>query len=227
MDHQEKETGLTGTQKTGFVLLLIFGFMTIGLGMLQMRNNIYNPFSVRLTEADDLQNLFENQDMVLQSIDTDHDGLNDWEELNFYETSPYLSDTDSDGLDDKVEIDQGADPLCPAGADCSIYQGELPTPPEEIIVSPLQDGSNTPFDILSDAGLVEEEGGDMTAVLSSLQDPEKLREMLLGTGTIGKEQLDEIDDKTLLSLVQEMMSAQGETVDLITTTSTNLQEILP
>ena len=33
----------------------------------------------------------------LQRIDTDRDTITDYQELNFYSTSPYLPDTDSDG----------------------------------------------------------------------------------------------------------------------------------
>lgn len=219
MDSSENQNGLTGAQKTGFVLLLIFGFMTIGLGGLQIRNNIFNPFAVRLTEADDLQSLFENQDMKLQSIDTDRDGLSDWEELNFYETSPYLSDTDSDGLDDKIELDSGKDPLCPEGGDCALYQGELPDVEKETDVSPLSDNVSTPNDILVDSGLKGEEELDTLTVFESIQDVNKLRELLLGTGSIGKEQLDEIDDATLMALVDEMVGEQDILLDMVTSTS--------
>jgi len=219
MDNQEFRNGLTGTQKTGFVLLLIFGFMTIGLGMLQMRNTIYNPFAIRLTDADDLQSLFENQDMILQSIDTDHDGLNDWEELNFYETSPYLPDTDSDGIGDKVELDAGKNPLCPEGEDCGVYQGELPDADAETDVSPLSNSVATTNDILVGSGLASGDEMDTLTVLESIQDVSKLRELLLGTGSIGKKQLDEIDDATLMSLVNEMVGDQGDLLDMVATST--------
>ncbi|MFZ2190058.1 MAG: hypothetical protein WAV48_04720, partial [Candidatus Magasanikiibacteriota bacterium] len=109
MDYQQSNKSLNNTQKTGFVLLLVFGILAVGLGLLQMRNAIYNPFysQVAMTGEADADNLILDESARLQSIDTDRDGINDWEELNFYETSPYLADTDSDGMEDKVEIDSG------------------------------------------------------------------------------------------------------------------------
>ena len=45
------------------------------------------------------------------SIDTDEDGLNDYEEINNYKTSPINSDTDGDGLSDWTEVSNGLNPL--------------------------------------------------------------------------------------------------------------------
>ncbi len=41
----------------------------------------------------------------LHSLDSDNDGLNDWEEINLYYTDPNNPDTDFDGINDKVELD--------------------------------------------------------------------------------------------------------------------------
>jgi len=46
-------------------------------------------------------------------IDSDGDGLSDWEEINIYGTDPYLADTDGDGVSDFLEILYGTDPLVP------------------------------------------------------------------------------------------------------------------
>ena len=100
MDNQQPNSGLNSTQKTGFVLLLVFGIMAVGLGFLQMRNNIYNPFAISIFQDESNIDSLLDEQTRLQMIDTDHDGINDWEELNFYETSPYLPDTDSDGAGD-------------------------------------------------------------------------------------------------------------------------------
>jgi len=44
-------------------------------------------------------------------MDTDGDGLNDFEELMNYKTNPLLADTDAGSVNDKVEVDRGTDPL--------------------------------------------------------------------------------------------------------------------
>jgi hypothetical protein len=46
-------------------------------------------------------------------VDTDADGLHDFEENNIYGTNPEDADTDNDTWSDKDEIDAGTDPLDP------------------------------------------------------------------------------------------------------------------
>lgn len=198
------KTSLTKEQKTGFVLLLIFGILAVGLGVLQLRNTIYSPFVTRTAvNANNVQNLLD-QETRLQMIDTDQDGLNDFEELTFYETSPYLPDTDSDGLPDKIEIEQGTNPLCPEGSACDLEES-LPTPTTTTgIISPLVEETMTPLDILSGTG----EGASLLNVQEMANDPQKLRELLIATGQISEEALAGVDDKTLLDLVQEIMGGE-------------------
>jgi hypothetical protein len=65
-------------------------------------------------DQDGLSNLGEflnNTD--LNNSDSDHDGLDDGEEINIYGTDPLDSDTDNDGYDDESEIEHNTDPLDP------------------------------------------------------------------------------------------------------------------
>lgn len=50
-----------------------------------------------------LQSLDEE---TLRSLDTDDDGLNDWEEMNEYNTDPLSADSDGDGLNDGEEVNE-------------------------------------------------------------------------------------------------------------------------
>ncbi|MEI6529362.1 MAG: CAP domain-containing protein [Candidatus Falkowbacteria bacterium] len=43
-------------------------------------------------------------------IDSDKDGLSDWEEINIYGSNPHDEDTDGDGVDDGEEVLQGRNP---------------------------------------------------------------------------------------------------------------------
>ncbi len=202
-----KKDGLTNTQKTGFVLLLVFGLLAVSLGVLQMRNTIYNPFAIHLSDNSGLSELLDNQEARLQSIDTDHDGLNDWEELNFYFTSPYLPDSDSDGMSDKEEITSGSDPLCPKGQVCESAQS-IPNLPVEPMTSPVASGFVTPVDVLSQAGLTGVENDDISNVLYTLSDPAKVRQLLIDSGGISESELSKIDDETLMKMVGELLSEQ-------------------
>ena len=97
------QPGLSKEQKIGFILLLFFAFFTIGLGILQIRNTMLAPFALnnKITVAiKDQVNTLE----ALRYRDTDHDELNDFDELDIYGTSPYLYATFSYGLSDKEVI---------------------------------------------------------------------------------------------------------------------------
>lgn len=48
-----------------------------------------------------------------QKVDSDFDGLNDFEEIRRYLTSPILLDSDGDGAWDGEEVSAGTDPLAP------------------------------------------------------------------------------------------------------------------
>jgi hypothetical protein len=54
---------------------------------------------------------FSNEVMYdLSQIDTDGDGLKDWEEISKYKTDPMQADTDGDGLSDGQEVMRGTEP---------------------------------------------------------------------------------------------------------------------
>jgi len=84
-------------------------------------NNIYQ-FAVSFLESPEQPSAISNRsiisfillnvpsDGVLQSMDSDSDGLNDYEELYRYFTHPFLDDTDNDGFNDLCEVENSTDP---------------------------------------------------------------------------------------------------------------------
>jgi hypothetical protein len=205
---------LSSTQKTGFVLLLVFGILTIGLGLLQMRNTIYGPFVLR-PATNRSQTVFLDETTRLQQTDTDRDGISDFEEIEFYQTSPYLPDTDSDGITDAEEIANGTNPLCPQGSDCDVV---VESPKDNTLSTPLAE-KNDPFGLLDSVGAAFDPAGlttpsaaglppqfDLNAILSN---PDQLRELLRSTGRIPEDQLESFDDDTLIQLADEVRKQQG------------------
>lgn len=189
-------------QKIGFVLLLIFAIISVALGLMQIRNNLYRPFALKDTVPSTYKDQINSID-ALRFRDTDGDGLSDFDELYIYGTSPYLADTDSDGLTDKQEIDRGMDPLCPTGRDCTNPVISGVGVAKMVGVSTTVAGASSP--------------PKPADVLQILHDPKQLRPLLVQSG-MKKELLDKISDADLLLLVSQLLQSTS-------TTGSNLQSI--
>lgn len=190
MPEEEVRPGLQKGQKMGVILLSIFAILAIGLGVLQIRNTMYAPFAlnndVPYTTKEDI-----NTNEALIYRDTDKDGLNDFDELYVYITSPYLADTDSDGIDDKTEVEKGTSPICAEGKDCSnpIFTGEsLPT-----TVAASSTNGSAPLPPTED-------------LASILNNPAEVRKALLASG-FDKAVLDQTSDQDLMKIVTEIINA--------------------
>ena len=173
---------------------------------LQFKQNITAPLyrQMGFTNNKEIETAFQGktaeqlaqQDVALKSADTDKDGLNDYDELNLYNTSPFLEDSDSDGVLDKVEIERGQDPNCPIGKDCS----------GSILVNPV--ATPTGSDAISiDTAIGSSIGGDSSGSSSPTtvampSDAASLRQILLESG-MDKTMLDQFSDQELLDAYQE------------------------
>jgi hypothetical protein len=214
MAHEPNHKRLTSGQKVGFSFMLVFAFMALGLGMLQLRTTVYGPFinpDRGQAQAIDSAQLIFDEAVRMQRIDTDKDGLNDFEELNFYQTSAYLPDTDSDGISDKKELDEGTDPLCPENKDCglgNVLTFETVVDDDSSIDNPLLgkalDGTSA---ILGTGGSTSTPG--LVNIGAMLQDPAQLRAALLATGQVSADDLAGFEDDKLLDLAQQALKQQG------------------
>jgi len=132
------------------------------------------------------ENQFENL-ALLQTKDTDKDGLSDYQEIYLYRTSPYLSDTDGDGLDDLEEIKRGENPNCPIGQKCIFAQ----PPSQSKKTSSVQPSSPLP---------------DLSQISS-----QELRAYLKEAGA-SEELLNEIDDETLRKMFEETLKEEQKKI---------------
>ena len=207
---------LSRQQKTGFVLLLIFGVLAVGLGLLQMRNTIYGPFALYLNPTAAPGSAAADEATRLQRTDTDADGLSDYEELEFYQTSPYLPDTDSDGARDKAEVDSGEDPLCPAGEECRAAAPSSTT--SSTLLGTIAGQQNDPLQILEGIGQALDPSGLVTRgpggvpqlnIEALINDPVALRQLIETSGQFTPEQLQGLDDETLLSIARDAAKQSG------------------
>lgn len=223
MEENHNPNHFSKEQKIGFIFMLVFAILAVGLGLLQMRNTVYGPFVARVSKGDPILN---DEQAQLKAVDTDHDNLNDYDELYLYNTSPYLPDTDSDGLPDKTEIDQGTNPLCAEGQACST-EGELAvsSTASVLITSPLQANLNTfrndidnlvnPTSTVAVPSSPDQslDANDLNEIMNNIP---ALRQMLLASGKFKQEDIAKISDDKLRALVKEIAGKQG--VNLSTTT---------
>ncbi|MFA5021370.1 MAG: hypothetical protein WC517_04950 [Patescibacteria group bacterium] len=109
-------------EKFNSLLILLIGLFAVVIGGVSMWLNLANPFADIIRKGQEqaaaLAVKQQAELAILQSKDTDKDGLSDYDETNKYDSSPYLKDSDGDGVDDKAEVDRGTDPNCPEGQNC-------------------------------------------------------------------------------------------------------------
>lgn len=146
----------SGKEKIFSGVILILVFFAIFLGYYQLSSSINNPVK-SLTDLGSSNEECIGGDCELQKQllaildqqqkDTDLDGLSDYDELNLYNTSPYLEDTDSDGFTDFEELNNGHDPNCPGNNICQTGFQPLDNQAIVPVFSSLPDVSDTQLDV--------------------------------------------------------------------------------
>ena len=203
-ESQKTGQSLGKNQKIAVAILGVLAVIVIIAWMAQLKKSINSPFAYNPTETTETASTCEGPECQesLKTKDTDGDGLTDWDELNIYETSPYLEDSDSDGIFDKEEINSGADPNCPAGRDCSALAN--------ISSESSEEASSTELDLnLGSTGeeLTSDQEKILQDILGGQIDASALREMLLESG-MDKDLLNQISDEDLLASYKEVLKSQ-------------------
>jgi len=215
----------TPMEKFFIFFLVIITVSSLVLGYLQLKDGISRPFkdSYLSLERSRLKEQYpvvsektiaeKEENIRLQSLDSDLDGLDDYSEIYIYKTSAYLEDSDNDGIRDKQEVQNGTDPNCPEGEDCSVAVSDTVStlPPQEQPVQNLINTNNLPTN-LDFNGMVE------------------LQNQLLA-GEITLEQLG-IDNPQLEQMLKTLQSQELSPTSVLETGETNevlesLKEMTP
>jgi len=187
---QGRENNWSGKKSLGLGVFVIVGIAIVGFGLWQFNYRIKAPFLGKATGLKNFKSLDQKEMEAMiekQKKDTDNDGLTDFDEEYVYKTSAYLDDSDSDGFTDKMEIDSGNDPNCPAGQSCGVA----------IAVGDDSDSSSGEIVLPSADTFLD---GNAT--------PEMVREALRQSGA-SEEMLASLDDQALMAAYGEVVKETG------------------
>jgi len=136
-------------EKVGYSVVVATGCLAVVMGMFYMGTHIKAPFKITYTGSHFLTADQQQQAQITaqKSLDTDLDGINDYDELNVYGTSPYLNDTDGDGIDDGTEISSGGDPMCATGKTCVNTANKITMPTPDVGPEPVEPAVTTVADL--------------------------------------------------------------------------------
>ncbi|MDP3836511.1 MAG: hypothetical protein Q8Q67_00125 [bacterium] len=180
-------------QRTAFLLLSALSLGVFIFWVWQFNDKITRPFQVVEAPTSSL----EDFQIALSDVDTDGDGLTDYEEINLYGTSPYLADSDSDGISDREEIERGADPNCAAGTACDLgVIAQATSTVNDLIPEPIQINTDS----------ADED--TLQLMMSGQADASLLRSLLLDSG-VSAEILNSLSDEELIASYQAMLVEQG------------------
>jgi len=194
----ETKNNLTRNQKLALIGLTIFGIFTLGLWGFTLNQQIKSPLAYNSANNAKQSAAIASEEEKQKTQDTDGDGLSDWDELNIYGTSPYLADSDSDGISDGVEINNGTNPNCPQGKDCSSV-ATVSTVGNSAVAS-----TSNPINL--NVGQTSANQTEYTSLLAGQSDAAALRKMLSDAG-LDKAILDQISDEVLLKTYKDMVAS--------------------
>ncbi len=191
----QPRTKLDKGQRIGVGLLLCITVLLVAVSIFQFNSNIF-AYGKRI-KGDPLAYMdaaerADSEQESLKKVDTDGDGLTDYDELYVYRSSPYMRDTDSDAIADGEEVRRGTSPTCQEGKDC--------------MFNPIAASANASAAVnaeMSDAAAPAEQqqpGVDLTNITA-----QELREALIESG-IPADKLTEVSDEDLMKLVKQAQS---------------------
>lgn len=209
-----------GKKTLSVATFIVVGILILLFGSWQIKNSIFSPLAqpksnksisidtakLKANSNSNNNNLSLEEKIKLQEVDTDRDGLSDYDEKFTYNTSIYLDDTDSDGISDRDEVRAGSDPNCPKGALCELVNKVATN--ESIAGSNTSNiNSNSNATNLATNGNINSSptNESLASVLGQLT-PDDLRGLLKSAG-VSDDVVSQLDDQTLKDIYQETLQS--------------------
>lgn len=190
-------------QKIAVFVLFLGAIFIIVFWAWQFNNRLTSPFNNSDTSKKGNNTASSSPLTDSSQVDTDHDGLSDYDETTIYRSSPYLEDTDSDGILDGEETKNGTNPNCATGQVCNGADNTSPVATSTIATSSLISVPelSLPDDIASSSQQILQDA------LAGKADASTLRSLLLSSGA-DKTMLDQISDEDLMASYAESLKNQ-------------------
>lgn len=207
---RQAEENLPRRQKIAVVSLAFLAIAVIVFSALQFHTKLNAPFATG--------NLADNNSATSTDsklIDSDDDKLSDYDEINNYQTSPYLEDSDSDGISDYEEVAAGTNPNCPTGKVCNSSETTISAASSTV--------DNVAEGLTIDSGATVADTGAVST--TGEVTPAILRQILLQSGTLTAAELEKISDEEIMANYRKAVADQGtsEQITPSTGTSTSIQ----
>jgi hypothetical protein len=219
----ERWKSLARDQKISAGILGVCGIIAFVLSVERIGASINDPFTISKSTFESSKAALDGLDTAQRDEDaarrrdTDGDGLSDYDEETFFQTSPYLRDTDGDGSPDNAELALGQNPNCGPGGACvtgaidvsGLASSSAPflftnggnNSADEFLAS-FQRGINT-----SKASISGTTGSTSTDLEPTLvRDADEIRKALRESGEIDEEDLARITDAQLLQLYDDAVA---------------------
>ncbi len=196
---------LDKSQKIAVAVLAFFAVLVMVVWLIQTKQSLSNPNnrnSIPTNQASTCSggSCGTPNEADLRLKDTDGDGLNDYDELNLHNTSPYLEDSDSDGYSDGQEVQSQNDPNCPFGQQCYV---EPVLPNDNLEKSTADFLSNSKANNI-DPDNIENLIKTSENILDGGGDADSLRAMLIQAG-MDTEALNSISDEYLMDAYKDIL----------------------
>jgi len=228
---RERWYAFTMEQKLSVVVLGMCGVFAVSLSLYRIRENVRSPFLVDKTQllaAKEIIGLSTEEEQArLKRLDTDGDGLSDFDETNVFRTNPNLRDTCGDGIPDNVRVTTGRNLNCAGQRTNPTGYLDVSQVAATSSVFPVHAGSAFGGvdlgQLLQPSGASSPAQGAPTAAPTDVsqvlaRDPAKIRESLQGRVDAGK--LQSISDEDLLRIYDNSIEQIRQESEASSTTST-------
>lgn len=217
----ERFKSLTMEQRIAMAVLGICGILAMGLSVYHLENTIRSPFLVDKSVIADAKKIIGETDSEKiareKRMDTDGDGLADWDESNIYHTNPNLRDSCGDGYADNIRVLTGKNLGCVNSPNQggNLDYSMIAASSSDLFVTP--DGTNLLDGPLQDAsssvGLVPV--GDVSPQAAGVlaRDPVTIRQALIESGKIDLNEINQLTDQQLLEIYDRAIEEDTQSVN--------------